>query len=116
MKSDLHEYTSVQTWYAGLRGQSSVDPDSDPRRLEILRAFCEFVGKDPDTIIHECLRESGEQVKISLKGRKLYASKIAEFEQQAGGSQPGERARIGSTVRGFLIHNGIFLQAPSLLR
>jgi hypothetical protein len=116
MENDLRVYTSVQTWFAGLREQSKVDPEADPRRLEALHGFCEFVGKDPDTIIQECLRESGEQVKISLKGRRLYAARIAEFEQQASGGKPQERARIGSTLRSFLIHNGIFLQAPSLLR
>ncbi|MBI4517669.1 MAG: hypothetical protein HY699_17830 [Deltaproteobacteria bacterium] len=116
MENDFHAYRTVQTWYAGLRRQSNVDPDADPKRLATLRAFCEFVGKEPDDIIQECLRESGEQLKISLKGRRLYGAKIQEFEQQASGGSPGERARIGSTLRGFLIHNGIFIQAPSLLR
>jgi hypothetical protein len=115
MKADLQGYETVRTWYDGLRRQSNVDPNADGSRIETLRLFCEFVGKDPDVIIHECLRETADQVKISLKGRRLYAAKIAEFEQRAGGD-PAQRARIGSTLRGFLIHNGIFLQAPSLLR
>lgn len=116
MERDLRSYASVQTWFAGLRQQSNVDPEADPRRLEPLRGFCEFVGKEPDTIIQECLRESGEQLKISLKGRRFYAAKITEFEQQASGGNSQEKARIGSILRSFLIHNGIFLQAPSLLR
>jgi hypothetical protein len=114
---DLREYATVQTWYTGLREQSHVDPDADPLRLEALRGFCEFVGKDPDTIIRECLREVGDQVKLSYKGRRHYASKIAEFEQHASNTHySSERSRIGSNLRSFLIHNGIFLQAPALLR
>ena len=114
--SGLPEYTSVRIWRAGLRSQSRVDLDADPQRLEALRAFCAYVGKDPDSIIRECLREVDEQVKISYKGRKLYATKIAEFEQLASNGHVAERTRIGSTLRSFLIHNGIFLQVPALLR
>jgi hypothetical protein len=116
MKADLRDYESVQTWFEGLRRQSNVDPEVDQGRLETLRQFCEFVGKSPDEIIRECLRDSGEQVKISLKGRRLYAAKISEFEGSVGEGAAQARARVGSTLRGFLIHNGIFLQAPSLRR
>ena len=116
MKADLREYDSVRVWYEGLRRQSNIDPDADPQRIQVLRQFCEFVGKELDAIVRECLRESGDQVKISLKGRRLYAAKITEFEQRDGTAAPQERARIGNTLRGFLIHNGIFLQPPSLLR
>ncbi len=116
MLNDLQTYRTVQTWFAGLREQSGADPDGDPGRLEMLRRFCEFVARDPDAIIQECLRDSDAGTKISIKGRRLYATKIVEFERQAAHGDLRNRAAAGSTIRSFLIHNGIFLQAAPLLR
>jgi hypothetical protein len=114
MKDEWRASKSVQTWLTGLREQSQADPDGDPARLDTLERFCAFVDKDPDTIVHECLRESDAGTKISIKGRRLYATKIEEFAQQAGDART--RAALGSTLRSFLIHNGIFLQAAPVLR
>jgi hypothetical protein len=38
------------------------------------------------------------------------AERIVDF-QAAGNADPRERARRGNTIRSFLIHNGILLQA-----
>jgi hypothetical protein len=115
MTAELRDSSSVHTWLAGLREQSHADPEGDAARLEALQRFCAFVGKDPDTIVRECLRESETGTKISIKGRRLYATKIEEFAQQ-GGSDARTRATLGSTIRSFLIHNGIFLQSAPVLR
>ncbi len=114
MLQDLRSYSTVQTWLAGLREQSGADAAGDPERLEALRRFCEFVDRDPDAIVRECLRDSDAGMKISIKGRRLYATKIVDFERQTDGDH--RRRGAGSTVRSFLIHNGIFLQTGSLLR
>ena len=114
MLQDLRSYATVQTWLAGLREQSGADAAGDPQRLEVLRRFCTFVDRDPDTVVRECLRDSDSGIKISIKGRRLYATKIVEFERQTNPDASSRAA--GSTIRSFLIHNGIFLQSGSLLR
>jgi len=112
LNASLESYSSVQTWYQGLREQSGIDPSADPSRLKILEDFCRFVDLDPDEIVKACLLEKeGRETKISIKGRKRIAEKVAEFQAAGEGLSSRERAQRGNTVRGFLIHNGILLQA-----
>ena len=104
----LEQYESVKTWFNGLRDQSGVDPTADPSRLQLLKEFCEFVALDPDAAVRACLLiKEGKDTKISIKGRRAMAEKIAEF--QAKGES--DRAKRGNTIRSFLIHNGILLQS-----
>jgi hypothetical protein len=103
-------FESVLTWFQGLRDQWGEDPDDWDERLEALAAFCAFVGKGPDTVIEECLRQSQSGKRISSRGRRFYNEKIAEWQA----SLPDDRqkqAQAGNAVRSFLIHNGIFLQS-----
>ena len=113
LKASLEDYASVQTWYQGLREQSGVDPAADPSRLKLLEEFCRWAGLDPDEVVKACLLEKeGRETRISIKGRRGMAEKIAEF-QAAGGAELNSRQRgqRGNTIRSFLIHNGILLQA-----
>jgi hypothetical protein len=106
----IQTYETVRTWFQGLRDQWGEDPDDWAERLEALAAFCAFAGKDPDTMIGECVRQSESGKRISLKGRRFYDDKIAEWQA----SLPDDKrrqARAGNAVRSFLIHNGIFLQS-----
>jgi hypothetical protein len=112
---ELRAAATVRTWFEGLRAQSDVDPDADPDRLRILAAFCERVGKTPDEIIADCLRPAGDGLKIRVKGRRFYAEEIAAFQAVAA-AEPREQVRWGNTVRSFLIHNGVLLQAGLQLR
>jgi len=94
-----------------LREQSGVDPAADPSRLKVLDEFCKFVELDPDALVKACLLEKeGHETKISIKGRRRIAEKIAEFRAQGDSFSSFERAKRGNTVRSFLIHNGILLQ------
>jgi len=106
----IEEYESVSTWFQGLKEQWGNDPEDAAARLEILRCFCQFVGKDPDAVIRECLRTAEGQTNISIKGRRLYDQKIREFQDSVEGD-PRRKAHWGNTIRSFLIHNGIFLQS-----
>ena len=107
----LEEYESVRTWYQGLREQSGVDPNEDKSRLELLREFCATLELDPDEIVAACLlRKEGKETKISIKGRRSMAERIADF-QAAGGAEGREQAKRGNAIRSFLIHNGILLQS-----
>ncbi len=106
----IRDQATVQTWLQGLRQQWGEDQADWDDRLEALAGFCAFVSKDPDTVIEECVRESDSGKRISVKGRRFYNDKIAEWQS----SLPGDRAvqrRAGNAVRSFLIHNGIFLQS-----
>ncbi len=105
----LQEYESVKAWFNGLRDQSGVDPAADPSRLDYLKEFCQFAGLDPDEAVKACLLiKEGRDTKISIKGRRSMAERIAEFQEKG---EPRERARRGNTIRSFLIHNGILLQS-----
>lgn len=107
----LEEYASVQTWFKGLREQSGVDPKQDPSRLQLLEEFCTSAELDPDEVLKACLLiKEGKETKISIKGRRTMAEKIADF-QNAGGADSRERGKRGNTIRSFLIHNGILLQS-----
>ncbi len=101
----------MQTWLDGLRRHWGGDPErDDPERLEILEAFCRFADKGPDTIISECVLVRNGEKRIRAKARQRYADLISEFQSQVEGSRM-KRAKWGNTVRSFLIHNGILLQA-----
>jgi hypothetical protein len=111
----LRGQATVETWYQGLRAQSDVDPDAEADRLEILARFCERVERTPDEIIADCVRQTDDGARLRLKARRRYAEEIAAFQGTAPGDAR-EQARWANTIRSFLIHNGIFLQAAPLLR
>src|SRR3989304_5652284 len=67
-------------------------------------------GPDPDTIIGECVRERDGEKRVRDKGRRRYADLIMQFQSQVEGSRV-KRGKWGNTVRSFLIHNGVLLQA-----
>ena len=106
----LAEYQSVVTWGDGLRNQWGGDPlAEEPEKLQALEAFCAFVGEDPDTIVGHCFRvrkSDGERV-LSTKWRTHYAEQIKAFRTQQSTDGP----RRAAAVLGFLIHNGILIQA-----
>ena len=106
----IGEYESVRAWFESLREQWGEEPDDWGEKTQALDAFCSYVDKDPDTIIAECVRETDDQRKISVKGRRFYNNRIAEWQDSLAGERP-EQARAGNAVRSFLIHNGIFLQS-----
>jgi hypothetical protein len=106
----IAEYETVRAWLEGLREQWGEEPEDWEERLAALAAFCAYVEREPDGVIAECVRESGDQRKISVKGRRFYNEKIAEWQDTLEGDR-AEQARAGNAVRSFLIHNGIFLQS-----
>lgn len=111
LERSITEYASVATWAEGLRRQWGGDPlAEEPEKLAALEEFCRFVGEDPDRIVERCFRirkSDGERV-LSVKWRQHYADKIKEFRAQAPGT---EGRRRGAAVLGFLIHNGVLIQA-----
>lgn len=94
---------TVQAWKT-----SAGFSDGDPR-VEVLAEFCTFVEGTPDGLVDACLRAvDGGQFKIRMAGRRNLSAQIETF-------QAGDQVR-GNIVRSFLIHNGVSLQPPGILR
>ena len=106
----IRDQATVQTWLRGLREQWGEEPSDWEDRLEALAGFCAFVSKHPDAVIEECVRESDSGKRISVKGRRFYNDKVAEWQASLAGDRAAQ-VRAGNAVRSFLIHNGIFLQS-----
>jgi hypothetical protein len=113
MNTNFDNSKTVQTWIAGVHEQSGVSPENDAKRLQVLAEFCARIEKEPDQIIDECLRDVDGGKKIRVKGRRFYAEKIAEFEQQVEGTA-AEKRQKANYIRSFLIHNGVLLQTSPL--
>lgn len=113
MSSNITESQTVQTWLAGVHEQSGLSPEADAKRLQVLAEFCTMAEKQPDEIIDDCLRDVDGGKKIRVKGRRFYADKINEFEQQGEGTS-GDRRQRANYVRSFLIHNGVLIQTSPL--
>ncbi|MGH8998164.1 MAG: hypothetical protein ACRDY7_02095, partial [Acidimicrobiia bacterium] len=81
-------------------------------RVELVAAFCCHMGRDPDELVAGCLRTTKQGgTGISAKGRKAMQSAIEEFVAATG--RTGRDAVVtGNTLRGLLIHNGVFIQGP----
>ncbi len=78
--------------------------------MDLVIAFCESQGKSPAEVVDSCFRldKDGERA-ISMKGRRAIQAAIDEHVQELG--LVGHAANVtGNRIRGFLIHNGVFLQ------
>ena len=107
----LLEYVTVQSWLDGLKQHWGGDPaNDDPERLPILEAFCRHVNRDPDRMIKETTMIKDGEKRIRSKGRERYVGLIDEWQDSIAGSRI-RQAKWGNTVRSFLIHNGVLLQA-----
>lgn len=108
VKDDLErirKYESVRSALTGLSKSATY------KYLEVLREFCEFVGKNPNQIIEERkqhLKSDDEKVK------RTYERKVKEFYEHM--KQKGEIAESSaftycfSTLRGFFSRNYMKLE------
>jgi hypothetical protein len=106
LSKSVGEYDAVRTWIQDYERHWGADSQVHAR-LQTLEVFCDFVERDPDTMVRECLRSVDGGMRIRPKARRFYMAKIQEFEAQDGSG--GRRA--GNIVRSFLIHNGVALSA-----
>lgn len=101
---------AVQRWLAQTGGGT---PAERAHALEMLERFCAHEGASPDELVARCLRstKSGGTA-ISAAGRRGIDQEIRAFVAAEG--LVGHQAIVlGNQLRGFLIHNGIFLQGPA---
>jgi hypothetical protein len=103
------EAATVRRWFTSARYDD--DPvEEQERRLQLLAEFCHYRGQSPDELVSGLLRTTkAGDVAISAKRREAMNTMIDEFVDKAGLS--GKEAVVaGNTIRGFLVHNGIFIQ------
>lgn len=95
----------------------SAGYDKDPaaeqqERLVLLADFCRHMGQPPDEIVAGCLRTTKHgDTAISAKGRNAIQAAIDQF-MAATGRTDRDAVVAGNVLRGFLIHNGVFIQGP----
>ena len=107
----LAESPMVRRWFESA-GYDSDPPEEQEARLALLAGFCRREGRSPDELVAGCLRTTkvGDTA-ISAKGRTAMQAAIEEFVASTG--RAGRDAVVaGNTLRGFLIHNGVFIQGP----
>lgn len=81
--------------------------------VDLLAGLCAFTGTGPDELVEGCLRttKDGDRT-ISVKGRRTAEEAIESYVASRG--LEGHRAIVAANMlRGFLIHNGIFMQGPA---
>ncbi len=111
-RPQLDGFASVRRWLDS-PGLSSAPACERAGLLDLLVGLCEFTGKEPDALVAECLRTttSGDTA-ISAKGRRRAEENIEGYVGSLG--LAGHEALVAANrLRGFLIHNGIFMQGPA---
>ena len=94
---DLRGYACVVRWIEGVNRYDKL-PDSDwTPRLEVVRLFCERLGKDPDAVIREAIDEKGAKVEMMRRSKQI--AKEVTGDARAAHDWDG-------IVRSFFIHNG----------
>lgn len=107
----IEAYASIEAWGKRLREQRGRDIlAAQPQKLETVKAFCEFIGKDPDALVAFCFlrrRATGERFG-SVKRHEAVAAQLGAFRDAHGlGGMEGKR--LVADVMSFLIHNGVMM-------
>jgi hypothetical protein len=104
MTTDFENYATVKKWLADPPGQGFQPVREDPaKKIAVLKAFCEHVGVDPDTLAATCtdLVPTGKAERNKhLKSLKVWVNSLPDMTES-------QRTRTENLVRGFFIKNGI---------
>jgi hypothetical protein len=77
--------------------------------LEDLADFCTYADATPESLVAGCLRQTDAGTAISTKGRRQMQETIETYVA-ARGLTGREAIVVGNRIRGFLVHNGVFIQ------
>lgn len=107
--ADLAQDPAVRRWFESAR------LDDDPaeiqaHKLALLADFCDHTGQNPGELVSGLLRTTKDgHTAIAAKKRITMNNTIEEFVEKSGFT--GKDAVVnGNIIRGFLVHNGIFIQ------
>ena len=107
--ADLAQDPAVRRWF------ESAKFDDDPaevqtHKLALLADFCDHTGQPPGELVAGLLRTTKDgHTAIAAKKRIAMNATIEEFVEKSGFT--GKDAVVnGNIIRGFLVHNGIFIQ------
>jgi hypothetical protein len=99
--SQLRDSPAVQRWL-----QKAGHQD---RLLEDLADFCRYCDSTPEQLVASCLRQTAAGTAISTKGRRRMEETIESYVAERG-LTGRDAIVVGNRIRGFLIHNGVFIQ------
>lgn len=83
--------------------------------LDELGGFCSFTGLTPEELVASCLRQTAAGTAISSKGRSRMQETIELYVAERGLSGR-DAIVVGNRIRGFLVHNGVFIQGRAAIR
>ena len=96
---------------AGYGGLPRAEQD---RLLEDLAGFCTATGKTPEQLVAGCLRQTDAGTAISTKGRRRMQEAIEQYVADRG-LTGRDAIVVGNRIRGFLVHNGVFIQGRAAI-
>ena len=107
--TDLAQDPAVRRWFESAK----LDDDSaeaQAHKLALLAEFCDHTAQLPGELVSGLLRTTKDgDTAIAAKKRVAMNTTIEEFVEKSGFS--GKDAVVnGNIIRGFLVHNGIFIQ------
>ena len=108
--SEIASSETVRRWFDSA-GHGEEPAEEQQRLLALLAEFSAFTGRSPDELVAGCFlrkKATGEKF-VSGKARQAINDSIAEFVAKKG-FEGREAVAAGNIVRGFLIHNGVFIQ------
>ncbi|MGH3303182.1 MAG: hypothetical protein ACRDOK_16175 [Streptosporangiaceae bacterium] len=105
----LAQSPEVQRWLAA--AGYDARPAERAQVLDSLSGFCRFAARTPAQLVAVCLRSTPEGTAISAKGRREMQGLIDRYVADRG-LHGREAIVVGNHVRGFLVHNGVFIQGP----
>ncbi|MGH3319184.1 MAG: hypothetical protein ACRDQA_15145 [Nocardioidaceae bacterium] len=112
---ELAEIPEVRRWL-DKSGHASLPETERKALLDELEGFCAFADKTPPELVNSCFRTTREGLtKISIKGRRAMQQAIEGYVSQLGLSGR-EAIVVGNHIRGFLVHNGVFIQGRAAIR
>jgi hypothetical protein len=106
-------FPSVVKWLDSVNSGKDISVMSE--QLNLVAEFCNFVRQTPDEMIAKCIRNLKDGTRaISTKGRNITEENIKNFVKAR--AKTGNEAIVEENkIRGFFVHNGIFMQGRAAI-
>ncbi len=107
------KFESVAKWLNSVGAGKDISAMDE--QIKLIVEFCNFVRFTPDELILKCIRTLKDGTRaISTKGRNQTEEFIKSFVTSRG--KTGNEGIIEENkVRGFFVHNGIFMQGRAAI-